>query len=172
MGPRTSLLVFSAAGRRLALPLGEVRRVVPLPLLEKPAGAPAFLEGFFDFGGELISAVRLDRLLSLGEEPLGVYSPLLVLRRGDPPLALHVASIESILDYGAADIQPIGRDETFNACVVGRIAVRGETAYVLSAEEILLTEERATLAAHRGMRKQRLAELAGTASGEAVAHAS
>lgn len=172
MEPQTTLLTFSAAGRRLALPLGEVSRVVPLPLLEAPAGAPAFLEGFFDFAGTLVAAVRLDRLLSLGEEPLGVYSPLLILRRSNPPVALHVTAVDSILELGSADIHPIAKDETFNACVVGRVGLRGETTYVLSADEIMLAEERAAVAAHRTMRKQRLAGLAEPAAQEALAHAS
>jgi chemotaxis signal transduction protein len=141
-------------------------------LLETPAGAPAFLEGFFDFAGTLVAAVRLDRLLSLGEEPLGVYSPLLILRRSDPPIALHVTAVHAILELGAADIHPIARDETFNACVVGRVGLRGETTYVLSADEIMLAEERATVASHRTMRRQRLAGLADQAAQGIPAHAS
>jgi chemotaxis signal transduction protein len=56
------LLFFRAGGRRLALALDEVRAVLPLPLLAEPAGAPGFVEGFFDFRGNPAAAVRLDRL--------------------------------------------------------------------------------------------------------------
>jgi chemotaxis signal transduction protein len=139
-----------------------VRRVVALPLLESPVGAPAFVEGFFDFAGTPVAAVRLDRLLNLGEEPLGIYSPLLILRGEDPPIALHVTSIASIVKLTSLDVQPIGRDETFNACVVGRLSDRGETVYLLSAKDLLLTEERATIAAHRATHRRRLAALAAT----------
>ncbi len=151
--------------------MAAVRRVVPLPLLEPPVGAPGFIEGFFDFGGVPAAAVRLDRLLNLGDEVLGVYSPLLILRGDDPPVALHVTSVTSILNLTSLDVQPIGRDETFNACIVGRLSDRGETVYVLSTEELLLTEERATISAHRATHKRRLAALADSEA-EALAHAS
>lgn len=151
--------------------MAAVRRVVPLPLLEQPVGAPDFVEGFFDFGGAPVAAVRLDRLLALGEEPLGIYSPLLVLRGEDPPIALHVTSVTAILKLTSLDVQPIGRDETFNACVVGRLSDGGETVYVLSAENLLLAEERATIAAQRTMHARRLAALAGDQA-EVRAHAS
>ena len=157
---RQSLLVFTVAGRRLGLPLDDVRRVVPLPLLQPPAGAPAFVEGFFDFRGAPLAVVRIDRLLHLGEQKLGVYSPLLVLKNAEPAIALHVARVVSILKSSEFEVQPIGRDETFNACVVGRFSDRGETVYLLSTDNILLVEERAKIAAQRAMKKRRLDELA------------
>jgi chemotaxis signal transduction protein len=157
---RRTLLAFTAAGRRLALPLDDVRRVVPLPLLQAPTGAPQFLEGFFDFRGTPVAVVRIDRLLSLGEEKLGIYSPLLVLKEEAPPVALHVGGVTSILKLTAADIQPIGRDGTFNTCVVGRLNDRGETIYLLSTKNILLAEERAKIAAYRAMKARRLDALA------------
>ena len=157
---RRTLLAFTAAGRRLALPLEDLQRVVPLPLLQAPIGSPPFVEGFFDFGGTPVAAVRVDRLLSLGEERLGVYSPLLLLKDADPALALHVTSVTSILKTTATDIQPIGPDETFNACVIGRLSNRGETVYVLSAENILLAEERSRIASLRAMKKRRIEALA------------
>jgi len=157
---RQSLLVFIAAGRRLALPLNDVRRVVPLPLLQPPTGAPAFVEGFFDFRGVPVAAIQVDRLLALGEDRLGVYSPLLVLKDADPAVALHVARVVSVLKSSEVEVQPIGRDETFNACVVGRINDRGETVYLLSTNNILLAEEHAKIAAHRAMKKRRLDGLA------------
>ena len=149
--------------------MDAVRRVVPVPLLQAPVGAPAFVEGFFDFRGTPVAAVRLDRLLNLGEELLGIYSPLVILNGEDPPVALHVASITSIVKLANLEVQPIGRDETFNACVVGRLSDGGETVYVLSAKDLLLAEERSTIAAHRTIHEQRLAALA---EPEALARAS
>jgi chemotaxis signal transduction protein len=157
---RQSLLTFTVARRRLALPLHDVERVVPLPLLQSPLGAPAFVEGFFDFRGAPVAVVRIDRLLALGDDELGIYSPLLVLKDADPAVALHVARVASVLKSSEFDVQPIGRDETFNACIVGRFNDRGETVYLLSTSSILLAEERARIAAHRVMKKHRLDALA------------
>jgi chemotaxis signal transduction protein len=157
---RRALIVFTAASRRLALPLEDIQRVLPVPLLQPPAGAPAFVEGFFDFRGAPVAVVRIDRLLSLGDERLGVYAPLLLLKQSEPMVALHVGGVTGILKATAIDVQPIGRDETFNTCVVGRLNHRGETVYVLSTANILLAEERARIAAHRTMKQKRLDALA------------
>jgi chemotaxis signal transduction protein len=157
---RQSLLVFTVADRRLGLPLNDVRRVVPLPLLQPPTGAPAFVEGVFDFRGAPVAAIRIDRLLALGEDKLGLYSPLLLLKDSDPAIALHVGRVVAILKSSEVDVQPIGRDETFNACVVGRFSDRGETVYLLSTDNILMAEERAKVAAQRAMKRRRLDELA------------
>ena len=64
---RRDLIAFTVSGRRLALPLAGVSRAVALPRLEVPAGAPAFLEGFFDLRGSEVAVLRADRLLDLGE---------------------------------------------------------------------------------------------------------
>jgi chemotaxis signal transduction protein len=154
-----SYLAFTVAGWRLALPLEELRRVVPLPLLQAPAGAPHFIEGFFDFEGAPVAALRLDRLFGVAEEILGIYTPLIVLQAGELALALHVQRIDGILSVADASIQPIGREETFNACIVGRISDREDTIYLLSKDELLLAEERAKVAAHHAMREQRLEQL-------------
>lgn len=157
---RQSFLVFTVADRRLGLPLDDVRRVVPLPLLQPPAGAPTFVEGFFDFRGAPVAVIRIDRLLALGEDKLGLYSPLLLLKGSDPAIALHVGRVVAMLKSSEVDVQPIGRDETFNACVVGRFNDRGGTVYLLSTDNILMAEERANVAAQRAMKKRRLDELA------------
>jgi chemotaxis signal transduction protein len=150
-------LMFAVAEWRLALPLRKLRRVVPLPPLEAPFGAPPFIEGFFDFQGAPAAALRLDRLFGLGEESLGIYTPLIVVDTGDVMVALHVERIDGICGIADADLQPIGRDETFNACVVARFGHGGETVYVLSKDELLLAKERATVVAHARRREQRIA---------------
>jgi chemotaxis signal transduction protein len=158
-----TLIVFRVSARRLGLPLAAVRSVVPVPLLEPPVGAPSFVEGYFDYRGQPIASLRLDRLLGLGEAPLGIYTPLLVLADPDAAIALHVARVDAILGVQPLRIQPIGEGETFNGCVVGRLTEREETVYLLSQQHLLLTVERDRLAAHRVMRERRLEALNGDA---------
>ncbi len=151
-----ALLLFRAAGRRLAVPLSDVQRVEPVPLLHTPIGTPHFVEGFFDYRGRPVPAVRLDRLLGLGEETLGLYTPLLLLVDEEQPVALHVAKVDAILKLSAGRIQPIGKDETFNNCVAGRVSDGGETVYLLSARNLLLAAEWERIAVHRAMMQRRL----------------
>lgn len=149
-------VLFAMSGRRLALPLYDVRRIVPLPRLQAAVGAPRFVEGFFDFQGRAAAALRLDRLFDLDEEPLGLYAPLIVLHQEEPLIALHVARVTSIVDLPTSSLQAIGEGETFNGCVVGRFGAGGDTAFLLSVQNLLLAEERARLAAHMAMRDRRL----------------
>jgi chemotaxis signal transduction protein len=151
-----TLLCFRAAARNLALPLGDIKRVLAVPLLMPPIGAPGFVEGFFDFQGRPVASVRLDRLFGLQEERLGLYAPLLLLADEDQLVALHVNKVDSIVKTAASRIQPIGNEQTFNACVVGRVTHRGETVYLVSKMELLLAAERETLAAHAVMKQRRL----------------
>lgn len=152
-----ALLAFTVASWRLAVPLSEARRVVPLPYLQQSPGAPHFVEGYFDYLGEPVAAIRLDRLFGLEEERLGIYSPLIVLDVQGLGIALHVRRVDGILDGSA--VQPIGRGETFNACVIGRLSEHGESIYVLSKDELLMAEERAKVAAHQATGQQRLDNL-------------
>ena len=159
MDDRTLLIFWVAQDGRLALPLEDIQRVVPLPLLQVPVATPKFVEGFFDFHGTPVAALRLDRLLSLGESELGIYSPLLVLKGQDPPIALHVGGVDRIIKTTADNVQTLGKEESFNACVVARITDQGDTVYLLSAEGILLADERAKIAAHQTMRQKRIKTL-------------
>jgi chemotaxis signal transduction protein len=151
---RRDFIAFTVSGRSLALPVADVRRAVPLPRLAAPAGAPAFLEGFFNLHGSEVAVLRADLLLDLGEEQLGVYSPLLLLAGDDPLMALHVGRITGIAK--AADVKPVGKDETFNSAVVGRFDHGGQSTYLLSARQILLAEERSRVAFHRDVMRRRL----------------
>lgn len=151
-----ALLVFSLSRRRLALPLAELRHVAPLPHLASPIGAPPFVAGFFEFRGMPTAALRLDRLLGLDEEPLGIYAPLLILAGQSPCVALHVCRVEAVVAAAQSELQPIAGEETLNGCVVGCARVAGENVCVLASERILLAAEREKLAAHAAMRKRRL----------------
>ena len=159
---RKAYLTFTVETWRLALPLEDVRRVIPLPILQAPLGAPRFIEGIFDFRGEPVAAIRLDRVFGLEEKKLGVYSPLLVLDATGLAVALHVDRMDGILNLDETDVQSIGREETFNACIAGRFAdPRGDTIFLLSKDELLLAEERAKIVELQAMRQRRLDELEG-----------
>jgi purine-binding chemotaxis protein CheW len=151
---RRDLIAFTVSGRSLAMPVNDVRRALPLPRLAAPVGAPPYLEGFFDLHGSEVAVLRADRLFDLGEETLGIYSPLLLLARQDQAVALHVASVQGIAK--TADVKPVGKDETFNSCVVGRFDHLGRSTYLLAADQILLVEERARILAHRSALRRRL----------------
>jgi len=158
-----TLLSFRIAERRLALPLDAVRYVAPVPLLESPVAAPYFVEGFFDFQGAPVAAIRLDRLLGLGDVKPGLYTPLLILADAKQAIALLVDKVDGIMKVAVSAIQPIGDDETLNGCVVGRISDRADTVYLMEASCLLLAAERERFAALRVMQERRLEALSSDA---------
>ena len=110
---------FTSASTTLrALPFDDIRRVLPVPLLAPPIGAPDFVEGFFDLQGRPVAAIRSERLLGLQEHNLGIYAPLILLKDEDP-VALHVGKIDAIVK--ASGVQRIGPDQSFNGCVEGHL---------------------------------------------------
>jgi chemotaxis signal transduction protein len=158
MDHRRTLLAFRIAGHRLALPLAAIRLVAPVPLLAPPIAAPHFVEGYFDFQGTPVPAIRLDRLFGLDDVELGLYAPLLILAGADA-IALHIETVDGLVKIAPSSIQPIGEGDTLNGCVVGRIGEGSDTIYVADADRLLLAAERETLAAHRAMMQRRLAAL-------------
>lgn len=66
---RGRYLIFLLADRMYAVPVEAVQEIVPMAELAQTAGAPSFLAGFLDFGGELIAVVSLRRLFKLPDRP-------------------------------------------------------------------------------------------------------
>jgi chemotaxis signal transduction protein len=156
---RKKLLSFMVAGRKLALPLETVRYVAPLPLLQPPIAAPAFLEGFFDFQGAPVAALRLDRLFGLPDAAPSLYAPLLILADAAEAVALHVDRIDRVIAIDSDAMQAIDSDATFNGCVTARLDDGCDTLYIVDPCRLLLAAERERLAAHQAMMQRRLQDV-------------
>jgi chemotaxis-related protein WspB len=150
------LLFFHSGGLRLALDLRDILRVLPLPLLHGTAGAPPFAAGYFDYRGRAVAAVRLARLLGAPDDAIGLYSPLILLAKEEPPIALSVARIEGVLPTDTAAILPIGGDATFNGCISGQFSEKDGIVYLIRADALLLSAERARLVAFAAIQQARL----------------
>lgn len=151
------LLVAQVVGMHLALPLQSVQEIVPVPLLARPPGAAPFIEGFFDYRGQPVPVLRLDRLLGAAEERLGVHAPLVILRSQDSPLALQVKRTVCITGFPAGGPQAIEPAESFNGLLAGRLTLAERTVYLLAVERLLLAKEREALAVQQEWLRQRLA---------------
>jgi purine-binding chemotaxis protein CheW len=154
-----SLLVFRLAGQTCALPLEKVREILPMALLAHPPGLPSLLEGFLNLGGIAIPVLRLDRLFALPPLQPGLYTPLLVLRGPEPPLALLVEKVEAVLSVPGEALLPVRAGHAFNDCAAAEVALGDRTLHLLSPERLLLREERQRLAELQARAQQRLGEL-------------
>ena len=125
--------------------------------LSRPPGLPYVLEGILNLAGRAVPVLRLDRLLELPEQPLGLYSMLILLKGvSNGRIAIVVDQVSEILPLPESAFLPVGKDHSFNACAEAAVSVRGEIVNVLSPARILLENEREALSAFQAMAQRRL----------------
>ena len=143
----------------LALPVNEVREIVPLPLLLRPPNLPSFLEGFFQLGKQVIGVVNVCHLLGIRRQAPGLYTPLIVLWTPQPPLALLVTSVQNVHTVPAAHLAPFTPGHTFNDCAVASITLDGRLIPILATERLLLQKESQCASEFQQLAQQRLLEI-------------
>lgn len=155
-GQRT-LLVFSLAGQTYALPLLRMQEIVPMAALSRPPGLPDMLAGFLNLGGTAVPVVRLDRLFKLPDLTPGLYTPLLILRSAEGPLALMAERVSKIVSVPEDQIVPVRDSYSFNECADGIWNGGPEGMIILlSPERLLLEKERQSLAELEAREQERL----------------
>lgn len=153
----TRCVVFSVSGRVLALPTVDVRRVLPLPLLDRPPTAPPVVAGLFRHRGRAVPVLRLDRLLGLQQAAPDLYAPLLLLERGGRPLALLTDRVLDVVAIPAESVSAADHALTFNGCAVASVPYRTTRATLLAAERLLTEVEGRLLADFQAIADERLA---------------
>lgn len=152
-----AFVVFHFGGKVGALPLEGVERIVPMADLARPPGLPSPLEGILNLAGSAVPVLRLDRLLQLPEQSPGLYSMLVVLKGGpDGQVAVLVDRVSEILHAADGDVLPLGKEDSFNACVEATIRMPEHVVHLLSPSRILLEREHESLSAFRAIETVRL----------------
>lgn len=149
-------VVFTVADRRLALPSGAVRRVLPMPRLERLPGQPPVLAGVAVLGGGAVPVLSLAMLFGLPARAPGVYTPLLLMAHGDGPLALLVDAVQAVALADGLLLDDADAGGSFNACVVGAWRRGAETVFLLDPARLLTKVEEERLAGFRAMAEERL----------------
>ena len=153
-------VLFRVSAADLALPLADVREILPCPILGSLPGMPSVLAGWFVLDGQTASALRLDRILDLPERPPALYSHLMRLKNIEPPCLLVVDEVCEVVALEDPRSVPVG--QTFNECVTGRVDWAGRVWHVLDRDRLLLRQERFAVAEFADRTQARLARLAGS----------
>jgi purine-binding chemotaxis protein CheW len=100
----TLSVAFAAAGRRWALPLAAVERVVAMVAVSELAGAPAAIRGAIDVHGEIVPVLDLGLRLGDLPHPLNAEAQLVLARTPRRAVALPVDEALGVvaLTLGAA----------------------------------------------------------------------
>jgi purine-binding chemotaxis protein CheW len=149
IGPSTthdSVLVFGLSDRVYAIPTKHVAEIVSMAEVAQVPGSPAFLTGFLNVGGELIAVVSLRRLFGLPDCERHLYSPLIILKSVPDRIALEVDAGLHIAEISGGDLMPLTEASSLNNCATAIARVDGSSVVVLSADHLLLEQERKRVA--------------------------
>lgn len=155
-----SVVMFRLSGQPFAIPVSDVREVVPYAWLERPPRMPAFVQGVLNLAGTAVPVLRLDTLLGLPAATIGLDASILVMKGGDAVLGLlveHVDGVRAAADFQLAAIEP---EQSFQGCVAGQLHGPAGSAHLVSWSQVLLEEERRRLDQFRLDADRRLAQLA------------
>jgi len=94
---------FALDGRRCALPLEVVSRVVAAAEITRLPLAPAVVAGALDVGGSVLPVFDLRRVLRLPERALALDDQIIIARTARRPLALLVDQA-----LGLIEAEPVG----------------------------------------------------------------
>lgn len=158
---RRKLMVVRLARQAYGIPLEAVQEVVPLPLLTRPPGMPPILAGVFSLAGSPVAVLKLERLFAGSDHSARLYTPLVVLRSSNLPLALMVDEAVGIESVAEGDMLPLPETSSFNECAEGVAVISGVHVIVVSPERILTRTEQQRIAAWAALEQSRLAMMEG-----------
>jgi purine-binding chemotaxis protein CheW len=100
-GRNVQLVGFLLEGRRFAVELARVERVLRMVALEAVPQGPPIVEGVFNLQGTVVPVINLRRRLRLPERAPKASDHLLVVRSARRTLALLVDAVENIITVDA-----------------------------------------------------------------------
>jgi purine-binding chemotaxis protein CheW len=159
-----NLATFAVAERQYAVPAACIEQIVPLPEVACPPDAPPLLLGFVDLAGESVPAIRLHRLFQLPETPLGLWTPLIIVRDEGRRLALLVDRVNQVVRLDAEAVLALPAGHGLSDCVQGVWRSAGGPVLLLSPQRLLLQQEQARLVELQERTQRRLRECEGMPS--------
>ncbi len=156
---KLAILTFEVAGWRCALPVCDVREIVPLPELARAPGESALIAGFMNLRGAAVPVLDAARLFGLRPSPRTMHTPLIVLNGSEAVLLVdRVFNIARVLP---ASLLPVPLDSCFNNCTAAQVETEHGVVNLLSRDRLLLEKERQYLAEVRAEAQRRMDELEG-----------
>lgn len=155
------MVIFRLSGQLFAIPVPDVREVVPYAWLEQPPRMPAFVQGVLNLGGVAVPVLRLDRLLGTAPAGIGLDASILIMKTADAPLGLLVEHVEGVRATAAFQFTAIDDRHSFQGCLAGELHdSSGAAIHLLSWRKVLLAEEGRRLEHFQQGAQERLAQLA------------
>jgi purine-binding chemotaxis protein CheW len=156
---RGRYLLLHLADRTYAVPTLCIEEILPMAEVTPVPGAPPFLTGFLDVGGELAAVVSMRRLFGMPPRDWDLYTPLVLLKAAPQPIAMEVDEVTCIVDIDDDHLIPVADGYALNDCASALARVDGRAVVLLSPERMLLEQERRRVAELAESVRRRAAEL-------------
>jgi chemotaxis signal transduction protein len=155
-------LIFSVADRLYALQTHLIREIVFVSAMSSLPGQPRIVEGFLNLRGESVAVVSLRTLFGEPPAPPDVYAPVLVLRGdGGSAPALLADEVLDLARSSTVSLQSPAAASSVNDCAEWTFQSGPANVTVLSAERLLLVQERERIAELQRQAEARLADCEG-----------
>lgn len=100
-------LQFSLGNEKYAIPLLEVREVIPPPETTTMPNGPAYFVGIMNLRGQIISIVDLRKKLNIKPAEQGVEEAVIIVCLEGVSIGLVVDSINKVVNLGSQEISEI-----------------------------------------------------------------
>lgn len=146
MDSRLQLLVVTLEGRRFALHLAVVERVLRMVDVTPLPGAPDVVEGVVNVHGDVVPAVSLRRRLGLEKGAPRVSDSLVLAHTPKRRLALIVDSVTEVIERAEADVVSAAAIVSGAEHIEGVLKTRDGLILIQDLDKFLSLEEEQSLA--------------------------
>ena len=136
-------VILRFAGARYAVDMASVAEVVPVPVMTRIPGGPAWLSGVVNWRGRVLPVIDLRPLVGAALSPLPTSARLVVLAEGDIEVGVVADMVPGLLNCDPRDLEPIpGTIATGIAPLVrGVVDVDGPVALLATEAVFRLREQ-------------------------------
>jgi purine-binding chemotaxis protein CheW len=104
-----SLLSFAVEGRRYALPLSSVDKIIRTVEITPLPKAPRIILGIINFRGSVIPVVNLRKRFGLPERDMELSDQLIIAETPARPVALLADRVDTVIEIDKQDIIKAGQ---------------------------------------------------------------
>lgn len=155
-GRNATVLTFEVGGRLLAIPVSAVQEIIAATALSCEPCGPSVLAGFLDLGGRAVPVLSLGRILGVEALPLGLDTPLIIVRHHNGLLGLLVEHVRDTVNTAQADRVAL----THDAIAHEAVNLAGRLVPILDPSQLLFEQERRRIAESLEQRRKRMGDAA------------
>ncbi|MEP6572609.1 MAG: chemotaxis protein CheW [Gemmatimonadota bacterium] len=133
------IVIFQVADLVCALPVEQVREIIPSQAATRIPGAPEAVNGLVNVRGSLITVISGHQLLSRSDSPVGADACVLVIVLGGHVVGLEVDAVLDLADVPTSELEPREVLPGLDPRIAKSAGRHAERAFVLLDTEALLT---------------------------------